>query len=341
MHRDHLPLLACPRCRGTLDIISVREEDRYFAGEILHGVLGCGCGGRFDVVDGVAVFESGTTGRARAGAGMDPDARENKEIWDYVWSKLGQSHESYFCSEAFFEQEVLLPPSAFQGRRVLEVGIAMGKNIPFLLKREPSMLVGLDITDQLFDTYRRFASSRRLSLVLADVKSLPLASGAFDLVIASRILHHIPDMPRRFADLADLLAEDGVCTSVIYGKSDTARAVRLLGTALSRLFTLDQLFHLSSIPSWALYAAIHGIYGPFGDTSIGRRLLPLRDGMRYWSKFDREWLWKAVVFDILASAPVTTYTSENELRELLDGLSVSRYEYVAQFGAMWNLTLHR
>ncbi|HXA55581.1 MAG TPA: class I SAM-dependent methyltransferase [Solirubrobacteraceae bacterium] len=65
----------------------------------------------------------------------------------------------------------------------------------------PGMLATLD------------ANARRLGLevhtVSADAERLPFADGSFDLVLGHAVLHHIPDLPRAFAEFARVLAPGG------------------------------------------------------------------------------------------------------------------------------------
>ena len=57
------------------------------------------------------------------------------------------------------------------------------------------------------------ANAARLGLEVAtrpaDAEQLPFASGSFDLVIGHAILHHIPDLPRAFAEFERVLAPGG------------------------------------------------------------------------------------------------------------------------------------
>jgi SAM-dependent methyltransferase len=57
------------------------------------------------------------------------------------------------------------------------------------------------------------ANARRLGLsveaVTADAEHLPFEDGSFDLVLGHAILHHIPDLPSAFSELARVLAPGG------------------------------------------------------------------------------------------------------------------------------------
>ena len=50
MRRDLMEILACPVCKGELELTVTREDD----GEIIEGVLVCTqCGERYPIEDGV------------------------------------------------------------------------------------------------------------------------------------------------------------------------------------------------------------------------------------------------------------------------------------------------
>lgn len=50
MHHSLMDVLACPLCKGALDLAVEREE----AGEVLEGALSCAaCGERYPVEDGI------------------------------------------------------------------------------------------------------------------------------------------------------------------------------------------------------------------------------------------------------------------------------------------------
>jgi ubiquinone/menaquinone biosynthesis C-methylase UbiE len=68
-----------------------------------------------------------------------------------------------------------------------------------------------DISPGMLQTLR--ANARRLGLEVqtqaADAEQLPFADGSFDLVLGHAVLHHIPDLPRAFAEFERVLAPGG------------------------------------------------------------------------------------------------------------------------------------
>jgi ubiquinone/menaquinone biosynthesis C-methylase UbiE len=68
-----------------------------------------------------------------------------------------------------------------------------------------------DISPGMLDTLR--ANARRLGLDVraqtADAEELPFPDESFDLVLGHAVLHHIPDLPRAFAEFERVLAPGG------------------------------------------------------------------------------------------------------------------------------------
>ncbi len=96
--------------------------------------------------------------------------------------------------------------------RSLEIGSGTGY---FTLNLLRAGLIGeatcSDISPGMLDTLR--ANAVRLGLDVrtepADAERLPFADASFDLVLGHAVLHHIPDLPRAFAEFERVLAPGG------------------------------------------------------------------------------------------------------------------------------------
>jgi SAM-dependent methyltransferase len=68
-----------------------------------------------------------------------------------------------------------------------------------------------DISPGMIGTLRRNAERLRLTVgaARADAGSLPFADAVFDLVLGHAVLHHLPDLPRAFAEFHRVLAPGG------------------------------------------------------------------------------------------------------------------------------------
>jgi ubiquinone/menaquinone biosynthesis C-methylase UbiE len=96
--------------------------------------------------------------------------------------------------------------------RSLEIGAGTGY---FTLNLLRAGLIGqascIDISAGMLRTLAE--NARRLELpvrtVQADAERLPFEDASFDLVLGHAVLHHIPDLPRAFAEFARVLAPGG------------------------------------------------------------------------------------------------------------------------------------
>jgi ubiquinone/menaquinone biosynthesis C-methylase UbiE len=97
-------------------------------------------------------------------------------------------------------------------RRSLEIGSGTGYFTLNLLK---AGLIGEATCSDISPGMLRALSgnARRLGLSVrtapADAEQLPFADGSFDLVLGHAVLHHIPDLPRAFAEFERVLAPGG------------------------------------------------------------------------------------------------------------------------------------
>jgi ubiquinone/menaquinone biosynthesis C-methylase UbiE len=68
-----------------------------------------------------------------------------------------------------------------------------------------------DISPGMLETLRENAESLGLEVrtEVADAERLPFADDSFDLVLGHAVLHHIPDLPRAFAEFQRVLAPGG------------------------------------------------------------------------------------------------------------------------------------
>jgi ubiquinone/menaquinone biosynthesis C-methylase UbiE len=96
--------------------------------------------------------------------------------------------------------------------RSLEIGAGTGY---FTLNLLRAGLIGQatcsDISPGMLQTLRENAESLGLEVrtEVADAERLPFADDSFDLVLGHAVLHHIPDLPRAFAEFQRVLAPGG------------------------------------------------------------------------------------------------------------------------------------
>lgn len=314
-----LDLLASPCCAKPLRVDGEKA-------------LACPCGRGFPVTRGVPELYLPETG--------DACLEENLRTWDFIWRKTA-GFAGHFTSERMFRDDFALEEGALRGRVVLEAGIGPGKFLPYLLDSDAALVVGADISSGIFDVQeamRGRPGAGRLLLVRCDLRRLPFRAGAFDLVLSSRVLHHIDAMEARMRELTGLLREGGEFRAVVYGRQPGRdrfiRWTEAVKPLLRRALGLRALFYASALPSLLVYAAARS-YALTERWPCADRL-PLRQVMLYWSRLSFQELWRFIIFDILAS-PKTRYLSRAELEEMLRGIPSARATVESQHEAMWRV----
>ncbi|MGW5016877.1 class I SAM-dependent DNA methyltransferase [Streptomyces cacaoi] len=99
-------------------------------------------------------------------------------------------------------------------RRAADLGCGTGRTGAWLRARGVAAVDGVDLTPEMLAVARGKGAHRRL--VHSDVRTTPLDTGAYDLVIASLIDEHLPEL-RPFYDEAWRLAAPGAhCVLVAF-----------------------------------------------------------------------------------------------------------------------------
>jgi len=135
----------------------------------------------------------------------DVAAEHYDSKWGIDFGELGQSQVSAKVRKTLGREPGHFP-------RSLEIGAGTGY---FSLNLLRAGLVGQatcsDISPGMLEILR--ANAARLGVevrtVPADAERLPFDDESFDLVLGHAVLHHIPDLPRAFAEFARVLAPGG------------------------------------------------------------------------------------------------------------------------------------
>src|SRR6185437_799175 len=91
--------------------------------------------------------------------------------------------------------------------RILEVGAGGGYTLETLRGMGFDRLTGSDLTNSTLAAMS--ARSPETQLVAADAEALPFRDGAFDLLLSSDVVEHLPDLDRHFVEAARLLKAGG------------------------------------------------------------------------------------------------------------------------------------
>ena len=91
-----------------------------------------------------------------------------------------------------------------RGRRLLDVGCGVARRLSQARESGTSLAVGVDLTPRMLTESREDEL-----LAAADVRAIPIADGAFDVVWCRLVLGHLPDLDAAYAELARVCACNG------------------------------------------------------------------------------------------------------------------------------------
>jgi phosphoethanolamine N-methyltransferase len=130
--------------------------------------------------------------------------RYEKIFGDGYVSTGGPETTAYLCAK--------LGPALRPGVRVLDVGSGIGGAAFHLASEYGAVVTGVDLSEEMLgialDRSRQASAPRSVTFLLADILTAPL-EGKFDVVWSRDALMHIPDKPRLFSQLFDLLDPGG------------------------------------------------------------------------------------------------------------------------------------
>jgi ubiquinone/menaquinone biosynthesis C-methylase UbiE len=135
------------------------------------------------------------------------------------WEGQGREYEDRVERVAL---KALLPLS---GQRLVELGAGYG--------RLADLYGGFGqvvLTDRAFTQVRqarqRLGNDKRFGFVVADVYALPFRDGTADQVVSVRLLHHLVDVPRAFAEIARVVSSGGCYITEFASKRHLKAIVR-------------------------------------------------------------------------------------------------------------------
>ncbi len=117
-----------------------------------------------------------------------------------AWSSEFWLTRSYEDRAERIALKKLLPPSRGR-RRLVEIGAGFGRLAGFYAGYERVIL--LDYARSMLQEARaRLQNDPRFIFVVADLYQLPFANSSLDTAVTVRVLHHVADIPRAFAEIA-------------------------------------------------------------------------------------------------------------------------------------------
>jgi ubiquinone/menaquinone biosynthesis C-methylase UbiE/uncharacterized protein YbaR (Trm112 family) len=199
MHHSFVSLLACPVCKGDLQL----DPEQPTVQSIDDGTLRCGKGHSFAIVRGIPRFVSSDGYAANFGFEWN---LHNKTQLD-----TSTQHES----EETFIEKTGFHPEDLKGKLVLDVGCGMGR-FSDVASRWGATVVGIDLTSAVDAAYGNLGARPNVNLAQADVFHMPFRDETFDAIFSIGVLHHTPNTQAAFDRLPRLLKPGGRIAIWVY-----------------------------------------------------------------------------------------------------------------------------
>lgn len=178
--------------------------------EVVSGSLACrGCRDIFPIVGGVP-WITGDLSLRREAAGTDLVA-----VYSHLWRNVtcktdpGPNHLALM--------ESTLGGGIIRGSMGLDVGSGCGADTVAMACQYPTVeLISLDLSEGVYETYRRTEGLSNVHVVRGSVLSIPLRSQVCDFGYSFGVLHHTPDPLRGLKEIVRVLKPGGCVSLYLY-----------------------------------------------------------------------------------------------------------------------------
>ena len=193
---------------------SSSTEDR---SAIDSGELLCAEGHRFGVEASVPRLVVATNGgpRDQSGTFESFSAKWTGVSAEDLEQRFRQQYDWYVERYGFGDEGGLT--SFLAGREaILEAGTGLGGDAARFARLSDAQVVGIDLSEGIVAAQRHFGGPPNLHYAQADIMRLPFPAASFDFVSSDQVIHHTPDAPRAFGELAKLLRPGGHLAVYVY-----------------------------------------------------------------------------------------------------------------------------
>jgi len=226
MRATLLSFLACPRCRGELDLRATSTAEDL----VNEGQLRCqGCGAEYPIHGGIPRFV--------------PDAAYARSFsfeWRQ-WRRTQFDTASRNDSLASFIASTGHRPADFEGKAVLEAGCGAGRYMD-LLARAGAQVIGVDLSLAIEVAQENLGHLPDCHFVQGDLMHPPFRMEAFDFIYSIGVLHHTPDTRQAFNGLVPLLRRGGEIAVWVYALRRLSDTFERFSDRVNEVLAVDSNF---------------------------------------------------------------------------------------------------
>jgi ubiquinone/menaquinone biosynthesis C-methylase UbiE/uncharacterized protein YbaR (Trm112 family) len=226
-------LLRCPACHDRL------QEKRAASASAAETLACRGCQAEYDVVRGIPRFVK-----------SDSYVKNFSFEWK-IHTKTQLDDAKRGSSEKNFYLRLGRPPEFLKGKKVLDVGVGIGRYADVALKAGAEVW-GIDLSYSVEAAKANLDHYGKFHAVQANLFELPFPEESFDVIYSFGVLHHTPDPKKAFAGLTKYLKPGGMILVTLYSVHEiyhTSRHFRKLTTKLPS----PVLYALTTLMTLVLY----------------------------------------------------------------------------------------
>jgi len=213
MRRCLVEKLACPECRGDIELVEVVEEN---AVRVLRGTLGCSsCSRRYPI-------EKGVPRLVKVAEDVAEVCRRYSVQWLSRWLGKFEGERCYGFNDDIYigwvKEQLECRRKPAPGDWLLDAGCGSGEKTRVLARKCPEQnVVALDLgVESLEKAVAKFGDMPNLDYVQGNILEPPFKDRQFDAGMSLGVLHHTNDTRRAFARFRRMLKEETTCVIWIY-----------------------------------------------------------------------------------------------------------------------------
>ena len=223
------------------------------------------CGGGVEPADqGLACAEGHLLRAANGYIDAEPDdvdveTAATLKSFGYEWTHFTRTSDE---DEAFWKEYFAdVPRDVLQGAWVADVGCGMGRYTR-ITARSARHLMALDGSIAVETAVQTLAAEDNVTLIKADLRSPPLAHGAFDLVTSLGVLHHLVKPLEGFEAISRLVRPGGHLLVYLYSRpvGRSLRGAMLASAAIIRRVTVRLPHALTRALSGPMALLLYGAF---------------------------------------------------------------------------------
>lgn len=320
-----IDFLICPSCRQSL----VLKEARWLEGEIKEGFLECcSCEKKYPIIDYIPRFL--------------PEAhyslyKETSRNFGFSWRVFARIYED---PRDFLDWIKPVKPDFFKDKIVVDAGCGTGLHAVFAAQFGAREVIAFDFSPCVEVAKENTWDFPQIHLLQADIYHLPLKACA-DYVYCIGVLQHLPDPYLGFANLVNLLKENGYISIWVYGYEGT-RFVRYIIDPIRRVTSRLPLFavYLATFAPTAVFYLLTRMvnlakkkFSNNHQKNLWLKLIPMSEYLAYMSQFNFHYLHNSV-FDQLI-APITKYFRQEEILDWFRKAGLKNVQIISRNEMSW------